>query len=95
MAFTQATTGCTLTDTHNGLRAFDRAVAELLDIRLPGMAHASEILDIVATARAPGTRRCPSYVVYTDYSRAKGQSCVNALNIPVRPAPRPCPVGPR
>jgi hypothetical protein len=41
--FTLLTSGLELTDTHNGLRVFNRKAAEAIDITLPDMAHASEI----------------------------------------------------
>jgi polyprenyl-phospho-N-acetylgalactosaminyl synthase len=44
------------------------------------MAHASELLTHVARR---GLRYCevPVVVTYTDYSRSKGQSSLNAVNI--------------
>lgn len=80
IAFSNATSGLRLTDTHNGLRVFNRKVAETMQITLPDMAHASEILDIMATNKYTYTE-IPVTIVYTDYSRAKGQSIVNAVNI--------------
>lgn len=80
VAFTRATTGLRLTDTHNGLRVLSRRAAQGLDLRLGGMAHASELLQQVAQAGL-GYREVPVSIRYTDYSRAKGQSGLNALNI--------------
>lgn len=69
-----------LTDTHNGLRAFGRPVAERLQITMNRMAHASEIVALLA---AGGWRvaEVPVTVRYTEYSRAKGQSLINGVNI--------------
>jgi len=78
--YTNASTGVTLSDAHNGLRAFDRAVAERLDIHMNGMAHASEIVSTVAKAGFRYTET-PVHIVYTDYSKAKGQSLLNSVNI--------------
>jgi glycosyltransferase involved in cell wall biosynthesis len=78
--FTRLTTGLSLTDTHNGLRVFTRAAAQDLEIQLGGMAHASEVLNHVA-ARKLRFREIPVSIAYTEYSRAKGQSGLNALNI--------------
>jgi polyprenyl-phospho-N-acetylgalactosaminyl synthase len=78
--YTNASTGLKLSDAHNGLRAFDRAVAERLDIRMNGMAHASEIVSTVAKAGFRYTET-PVHIVYTDYSKAKGQSLLNSVNI--------------
>jgi glycosyltransferase involved in cell wall biosynthesis len=80
VAFTRLTTGLRLTDTHNGLRVLSRRAAENLDIRLRGMAHASELLQHVAQSGL-SYREAPVSIRYTDYSRAKGQSSLNALNI--------------
>lgn len=69
-----------LTDTHNGLRALGRPVAERLRITMNRMAHASEIVALLACG---GWRvdEVPVTVHYTDYSRAKGQSLLNGVNI--------------
>jgi glycosyltransferase involved in cell wall biosynthesis len=77
---TRRTTGLRLTDTHNGLRVFTRRAVQGLDLRLAGMAHASELLGHVARN---GLRYCevPVDIAYTEYSRAKGQSSLNAVNI--------------
>jgi glycosyltransferase involved in cell wall biosynthesis len=69
-----------LTDAHNGLRVFNRTVADRLRITMNGMAHASEIV----TKLAKGgwrVREIPVTILYTDYSRSKGQSLVNGVNI--------------
>jgi glycosyltransferase involved in cell wall biosynthesis len=78
--FSNATSGVKLTDTHNGLRAFNRKVAENIQITMPDMNHASEILEIIATHKYR-YREVPVTIDYTDYSRAKGQSLINAVNI--------------
>lgn len=80
VAFTRMTTGLRLTDTHNGLRVLSRRAAKHLDIRLPGMAHASELLQHVANERLRHLE-APVSIRYTNYSLAKGQSGLNALNI--------------
>lgn len=69
-----------LTDAHNGLRVFNRAVAERLRIKMNDMAHASEIVALLA--RGSWTvREVPVTIRYTDYSRSKGQSLINGINI--------------
>jgi len=80
VAFTRVTTGLRLTDAHNGLRVFSRPVAELIDIKLHGMAHASELLGLVARSGCTW-KEVPVTIDYTEYSMAKGQSGVNAVNI--------------
>lgn len=69
-----------LTDAHNGLRVFTRAVADELRITQNGMAHASEIAAVLARSKWR-VAECPVTVLYTDYSRAKGQSLINGVNI--------------
>ena len=69
-----------LTDAHNGLRVLTRPVADELRITINGMAHASEIVSYLARSRWR-VREIPVTILYTDYSRAKGQSLVNGVNI--------------
>ena len=78
--YTTASSGLSLTDTHNGLRAFTREVAEAIDIQLNGMAHASEIISLVADRKFPYAE-APVHIRYTDYSRSKGQPLMNGVNI--------------
>lgn len=78
--FTRATAGLPVSDTHNGLRAFSRAAASRLRIRMDGMAHASEILDEI---REHGWRwtEVPVTIRYSPYSIAKGQASSESLRI--------------
>ena len=69
-----------LTDAHNGLRAFNRMVAERIEIRLSGMGHASEIVEMIDTHKWRVAEE-PVTIVYTEYSMAKGQSLINGVNI--------------
>lgn len=78
--FSNFTSGVKLTDTHNGLRAFNRTVAESIQITMPDMTHASEILEIIAKQKYR-YKEIPVTIEYSDYSRAKGQSLINAINI--------------
>jgi glycosyltransferase involved in cell wall biosynthesis len=78
--YSRASTGLSLSDTHNGLRAFDREVAVSLDFQMNGMAHASELLAIVARHKFRYAET-PVHIRYTDYSRGKGQPLINAVNI--------------
>lgn len=78
--FSNMTSGIALTDTHNGLRVFNRRVAEEIKIKAPDMAHASEILDIISRNKYSYCE-VPVVIEYTDYSRSKGQSIINAINI--------------
>ena len=51
-----------------------------LDLRQNRMAHASEIIRQIGATGMPW-REFPVHIVYTDYSRAKGQSLWNSVNI--------------
>lgn len=78
--FSNLTTGVHLSDAHNGLRVFNRNVAQNLDITMPDMAHASEIIHRIAE-RKFSYEELPVTIAYTDYSKSKGQSVMNAVNI--------------
>lgn len=80
VAFTRATTGLALTDAHNGLRVLSRSAANRIDLAQTGMAHASELLSQIARQRLRYVE-VPVTIDYTAYSRSRGQSNVNALNI--------------
>jgi hypothetical protein len=60
----------------------NRRTAQVLDIRQDRMAHASEIVAQVGDAQLRWVEH-PVHILYTDYSRAKGQSMFNAVNIVV------------
>lgn len=80
IVFTRLSSGARVTDTHNGLRAFGRAAASSLEIRLDRMAHASEIVDHVAM-RGIRYVEVPVHVRYSDYSKRKGQSTLGAFRV--------------
>ena len=69
-----------LTDAHNGLRVFNRTVADALQITMNGMSHASEFILLIDENRWRVTE-LPIEVLYTDYSKAKGQPLLNGVNI--------------
>lgn len=78
--YTNATTSTRLSDAHNGLRVMSRDVVRQVEITQNRMAHASEL---VAQIGALDVRyaESPVHILYTDYSRSKGQSLWNAVNI--------------
>jgi glycosyltransferase involved in cell wall biosynthesis len=82
VAYSNLTTHVRLTDAHNGLRAMNRRAAETLDIRQDRMAHASEIVAQVGQAKLRVAEH-PVHILYTEYSKSKGQSMLNAVNIVV------------
>jgi glycosyltransferase involved in cell wall biosynthesis len=73
-------TGLDLTDAHNGLRAISPKVARQIHLTQNRMAHASELVHQLAKLR-PRYVEHPVEIIYTDYSKAKGQSLLNAVNI--------------
>ncbi|GAC1391733.1 MAG: glycosyltransferase [Candidatus Saccharimonadales bacterium] len=78
--FTNKLTGIDLTDTHNGLRVFNRRFAEKLEIRCNGMAHATEFIYRIKEWRFSYCE-VPVTIIYSDYSRSKGQSIFNSFLI--------------
>jgi glycosyltransferase involved in cell wall biosynthesis len=73
-------TGMWLTDAHNGLRALNRPALEAIYLSENRQAHATEILYQIRRNRLR-TLEVPASVVYTAYSKAKGQSSVNAFSV--------------
>jgi glycosyltransferase involved in cell wall biosynthesis len=77
---TNRSTGLRLTDAHNGLRVIRRDAAVQIRLKQSRMAHASEIVTQLGRTGLPW-REHPVHIRYTDYSRAKGQSLLNSINI--------------
>jgi glycosyltransferase involved in cell wall biosynthesis len=73
-------TGILLTDAHNGLRALNKKALYNIHLRQPGMAHASEILYEVKR-KSLRYLELPVHIRYTAYSKTKGQSILNSVNI--------------
>ncbi|BBY26242.1 glycosyltransferase family 2 protein [Mycolicibacterium sediminis] len=69
-----------LTDAHNGLRVFNRTVADSLNITMNGMSHASEFISLMVENHWRVGEE-PVEILYTDYSMSKGQPLVNGVNI--------------
>lgn len=77
---TRIQTGLKLTDAHNGLRLLRRDALERINLQQNRMAHASEIVEQLSRTDLPWAEM-PVHIDYTDYSRAKGQSLINSVNI--------------
>lgn len=73
-------TGLQLTDAHNGLRVLRRDAFEQVNLLQNRMAHASEIVAQLAKTGLPWAEHSV-FIRYTDYSKAKGQSLLNSINI--------------
>jgi len=69
-----------VTDTHNGLRLFNRRVAESINLEEPGFAHASEFIDKIGRFGFHFIE-VPVTIDYSEYSKRKGQPMLNAVNI--------------
>ncbi len=80
IVFTNITSGVRLTDTHNGLRVLSRHACDKISIEQNRMAHASEIVSEIGRHDLTYAEY-PVHILYTDYSKAKGQPLLNAINI--------------
>ena len=69
-----------LTDAHNGLRVFNKTVADRLNITINGMGHASEFI-VLAYENRWRVAEEPVEILYTEYSLSKGQPLLNGVNI--------------
>jgi len=69
-----------LTDAHNGLRVFNKTVADHLNITMSGMSHASEFVALIAENHWRVAEQ-PVEILYTEYSMSKGQPLLNGVNI--------------
>lgn len=80
LSYSRRATGLALTDTHNGLRVFNRRALAAIRLTQSGMAYATELETSIATAGLSWLE-VPVSIVYDDYSLEKGQSNLNAINI--------------
>lgn len=69
-----------LTDAHNGLRVIRCDALQQVHLRQDRMAHGTEIVVQLGKTKLPWAEY-PVEVLYTDYSKAKGQSLLNSINI--------------
>jgi glycosyltransferase involved in cell wall biosynthesis len=69
-----------LTDSNNGLRVFNKTVADGLDITMNGMSHATEFIMLIVENHWRVAEQ-PVEVLYTEYSQSKGQPLLNGVNI--------------
>lgn len=78
--YSNLTSGVKLSDAHNGLRVLGREACRKIAIEQNRMAHASELVEEIGRHRLT-VREHPVHILYTDYSRSKGQSMLNSVNI--------------
>lgn len=77
---TRLSTGLDLTDAHNGLRALSPDAARQIRLTQNRMAHASELIHQIAQLQLRFSEY-PVEIIYTDYSKSKGQPLLNAVNV--------------
>jgi glycosyltransferase involved in cell wall biosynthesis len=78
---TRVVTGLRVTDTHNGLRAFNTSIFDgRVALTQNRMAHASQLLSLIAKHRLKMVE-VPVHIRYTEYSLRKGQRPSNAFNV--------------
>lgn len=77
---TNWTTHTRLTDAHNGLRVIREDALKKINLKQDRMAHGTEIIVQLGRTGLPYVEH-PVEVLYTDYSKAKGQSLLNSVNI--------------
>ncbi|WP_053384206.1 glycosyltransferase family 2 protein [Leucobacter celer] len=80
VAVTNLTTRTRLTDAHNGLRVIREDALRRIKLRQDRMAHGTEIVVQLGRTGLPYAEQ-PVEVIYSDYSKAKGQSLLNSVNI--------------
>jgi glycosyltransferase involved in cell wall biosynthesis len=80
VVFERLSTGIRLTDAHCGLRVLNRHAAESIEILQNRYAHATELVSEIARHELRYAEH-PVHVLYTDYSRSKGQSVWNSVNV--------------
>lgn len=80
VVFERLSTGIRLTDAHCGLRVMNRHSAEAIEILQNRYAHATELVAEIARHHLRYAEH-PVHVLYTDYSRSKGQSVWNSVNV--------------
>lgn len=78
--FTNIVSHVSLTDTHNGLRAFGKKASHAISLTQNGMEHASEIIEEISRKKLRYTE-APVEILYTNYSQQKGQGNLNGISI--------------
>ena len=78
--FHRIASGIALNDVHNGLRVLDRSAALKIEISADRMAHASEIIDLIARSECT-VKEIPVTIRYSEYSRNKGQRWTGGFRI--------------
>ena len=69
-----------LTDRHNGIRMFRKEFLENFEIKSSGYGHADEFLKSIVSQKLRYLE-VPVTIIYTEYSKSKGQPLVNAIRL--------------
>jgi hypothetical protein len=77
---TKTLTDVQLSDAHNGLRALTVDASRKIQLTQNGMAHATQFVSLVLQGGLKYSE-LPVTILYTPYSRSKGQSILNGVNI--------------
>lgn len=77
---TKALTDVQLSDAHNGLRALTVEATRSISLTQNGMAHATQLVSLVLQSNLKYVE-IPVTILYTPYSKSKGQSVLNSINI--------------
>ncbi|MCH2161498.1 MAG: glycosyltransferase family 2 protein [Phycisphaerales bacterium] len=78
--FHRFASGIALNDVHNGLRVFSRPAARKIEITADRMAHASELIDLIAQS-GYRVKEIPVTIRYSEYARNKGQRWTGGFRI--------------
>lgn len=78
--FSKLSTGLPLSDAHNGIRAFSQDVIFEINLTRDGMAHASEIVEIVSEKNLK-YQEVAVEILYPKFKYKRGQSLWNSINI--------------
>ncbi len=73
-------TGIWLSDAHNGFRALNRNAFSKIRLEENNMVHATEIIQQIKKHNLV-YQEVPTQIIYTEYSKQKGQSPLNAISI--------------
>ena len=73
-------TGIWLSDAHNGFRALNRNAFSKIRLEENNMVHATEIIQQIKYHEL-SYQEVPTEIIYTEYSKQKGQSPLNAISI--------------
>jgi len=77
---TYVTTGGWSTDTQSGMRAISRKALDRMQLQAIGFEYCSEIVGEARRCKLK-MKEVSIQTIYTEYSKSKGQSIINAINI--------------